>query len=169
MVTLSLVSTSPESQYPMLCPWPSQPLAVRSTPDVAETSGKTPPACKGLEVQTVSPKTCRWPLFLCFICVPFKRKRSLLTGETSFNPQGHQWRLTAVLRPSQLRTQQTYLCLKQSPAAMELQRGDHHQVSIKNLPMVSEVFGATSSPYAEGEGTNMFSVHTVFMETHTFS
>lgn len=107
--------------------------------------------------------------FYVFICVPFKRKRSLLTGETSFNPQGHQWRLTAVLRPSQLRTQQTYLCLKQSPAAMELQRGDHHQVSIKNLPMVSEVFGATSSPYAEGEGTNMFSVHTVFMETHTFS
>lgn len=166
MVTLSLVSTSPESQYPMLCPWPSQPLAVRSTPDVAETSGKTPPACKGLEVQSHL-KLAAGHSFYVFICVPFKRKRSLLTGETSFNPQGHQWRLTAVLRPSQLRTQQTYLCLKQSPAAMELQRGDHHQVSIKNL--LSEVFGATSSPYAEGEGTNMFSVHTVFMETHTFS
>lgn len=157
MVTLSLVSTSPESQYRMLS-------------NVAETSSKTPPACKDLEVQTVSPKTCRWPLIFRFHLCSLQTQEIFAHWGTLFNPQDHQRRLTAVPRPSQLRTQQTYLCLKQSPAAMELQReGDHHRVSIKNLPMVSEVFGATCSPYAEGEGTNMFSSHTVFMEAHTFS
>ncbi|KAF5922389.1 hypothetical protein HPG69_009429 [Diceros bicornis minor] len=74
----------------------------------------------------------------------------LLAGKTLFTPQDHQWRLIAVCRPSWLRAQWTYLCLRQSLVAVELHgEGDHSHVGIRSLPMVSEV---TSSPYAEGEG-----------------
>ena len=165
MRTGSLLSTSASLARPgaVLLAGP----AVRSVPGVVRHPGKRRGPIKTLELTRQLLLKCvkipiyrtnnspTWNLALAtlfpFSCVPVSSERSLYSPE---NPCLAPKTISGALhlypgRPS-WGTQTTYLCLKPSPVAMELQgEGDSPQVCSSCLPMVS---GTTSSINTEGEG-----------------